>query len=372
MDKNVMDKNKRLSRSTLSLNSLNLKTRNINTFSGFKQNTNRLSTSTQSHETSGLHSDSVQNSAPNSLPNSAFKINSAKNYQEPVQIHKEDSTAPVHATQICNFLWLGNLDNAQDTNFLTKNNITHLINISTYDYENGLPISVNQNNYLHIKILDSDRADLLPHLDCSMKFLKRAHVLWEDSNSQFGTTLVHCQAGISRSSSVVIAFIMNHRHMGWRRSYDYVKARRPSICPNINFTGQLIEYEKELAGKNIIKNIQRERDYDASSEMESNDSLFSLAPSEFIPDQLQPLNWSQNNTNIAKNHAMRQHISGNTSGTTSETNSFNNCSKPRNNGPPNRPKFLKINKYMREINCMNTRSGNNDSSSSTASSGIGA
>ena len=137
----------------------------------------------------------------------------------------------------------------------------------------------------------------------------------------------------------------------------------------MNFTGQLIEYEKELAEKNIIKNYQRERDYDASSEMESNDSSFSLAPSELIPDTFRPFNWSQNNKNTAKNTS--GNTSGNTSRNTSETNSYNNCSKPRNNGPPNRPKFLKINKYMREINCMNPSSGTTDSDS-TASSGIGA
>ena len=328
-----------------------------------------INTKRHSRSTLSLNSLSFKNSKTTNNFNS-YSVNSFENkqsnYQEPVQIKKQlDTTAPIDATQICNFLWLGNLDNAQDTNFLVKNNITHIINISTYDYENGLPPQVNPNNYLHIKILDSDTADLRAHLDVSMKFLKRARILWEDSNSKYGSCLVHCQAGISRSSSLVIAFMMNHRHMGWRRSYDYVKSRRPSICPNMNFNGQLLEYEKELAEKNII-DYRREREYDASSEglgsqksyndnnfnnFHNSDSSFSAAPSEVIPDSFQPINWTQ------------QLPAASPMASTTRTSETNNSRRPR-------PKFLKIStKY---ISCMNTKDRSMDDSESTTSSGIGA
>lgn len=70
-----------------------------------------------------------------------------------------------------------------------------------------------------------------------------------------GRTLVHCMAGVSRSSSICIAYLMKHERMSLKDAYAFVKARRPIIRPNPGFFRQLIEYEKQLFGKSTVTMI---------------------------------------------------------------------------------------------------------------------
>lgn len=58
--------------------------------------------------------------------------------------------------------------------------------------------------------------------------------------------LVHCQAGVSRSATVVIAYLMKHTLMTMTDAYKYVRSRRPVVSPNLNFMGQLLEFERDL------------------------------------------------------------------------------------------------------------------------------
>ncbi len=57
---------------------------------------------------------------------------------------------------------------------------------------------------------------------------------------------MHCQAGVSRSATICIAYLMYHLHMSMEQAYDYLKSRRSVISPNVNFMCQLLDYEAEL------------------------------------------------------------------------------------------------------------------------------
>jgi len=158
--------------------------------------------------------------------------------------------APKEASRVLPFLWQGSLENATDQVFSKDAKITHIVNVSTFTYD--LPSTVHPQNYLQIAVLDAFGAHLAPYLDKCVKFLKSANRLYEDTNGETGSCLVHCQAGISRSSIVSIAFLMNHRHMGWEPAKDYLKQRRYFINPNMNFAGELVTYEKLLIERGVI------------------------------------------------------------------------------------------------------------------------
>jgi protein-tyrosine phosphatase len=58
--------------------------------------------------------------------------------------------------------------------------------------------------------------------------------------------LVHCFAGVSRSSTMVIAYLMKHKHMRLGKAYDLVKSKRKQIHPNDGFWKQLILLDQFL------------------------------------------------------------------------------------------------------------------------------
>ena len=58
--------------------------------------------------------------------------------------------------------------------------------------------------------------------------------------------LIHCMAGVSRSVTLTIAYLMYRYRMSMQSAYQFVKEKRPAISPNLNFMGQLVEFEREL------------------------------------------------------------------------------------------------------------------------------
>jgi len=74
--------------------------------------------------------------------------------------------------------------------------------------------------------------------------------------------LVHCMAGISRSVSMVIYYLMKKHHINYENAITIVKDRRPIANPNNSFKLQLQKYQKkrdnftEIDAKNIIVSIK--------------------------------------------------------------------------------------------------------------------
>lgn len=60
--------------------------------------------------------------------------------------------------------------------------------------------------------------------------------------------LIFCVAGVSRSASICLAYLMKHCNLSLLDAYNYLKKRRPRIKPNCGFFRQLIKYEEELRG----------------------------------------------------------------------------------------------------------------------------
>ena len=58
--------------------------------------------------------------------------------------------------------------------------------------------------------------------------------------------LIHCAAGVSRSTSFVIAYIMKEKKMPYHEAYQLVKEKRKWANPNSGFREQLIDYNAKL------------------------------------------------------------------------------------------------------------------------------
>lgn len=66
----------------------------------------------------------------------------------------------------------------------------------------------------------------------------------DEAREQGSGVLVHCHAGVSRSATVTVAYIMKRQGLCLGDAYKFVKDLRPVISPNLNFMGQLLKYEK--------------------------------------------------------------------------------------------------------------------------------
>ena len=73
-----------------------------------------------------------------------------------------------------------------------------------------------------------------------------SHDITDSIKEKGGRVFVHCHAGISRSATVCIAYIMKHQQKDLTQAYDFVKQRRSCISPNLHFMGQLLEFQKRL------------------------------------------------------------------------------------------------------------------------------
>ena len=73
-----------------------------------------------------------------------------------------------------------------------------------------------------------------------------------------GKTLVHCVAGVSRSATLCLAYLIKHERMPLKKAFAHLKSRRQSIKPNAGFFTQLIEFEIRLLGVATVSMVHNQ------------------------------------------------------------------------------------------------------------------
>ncbi|MED6253626.1 Dual specificity protein phosphatase 22-B [Ataeniobius toweri] len=133
-------------------------------------------------------------------------------------------------------LYLGNIKDAQDRELLAQHNITHILSI----HDTAAPV-LEDMTYLCISAADHSKQNLIQYFRESIMFI-------HESRLKGDGCLVHCVAGVSRSVTLVVAYIMTVTGRGWVESLAAVRAARPCAGPNLGFLRQLEEFENtELA-----------------------------------------------------------------------------------------------------------------------------
>ncbi|KAM4739919.1 dual specificity protein phosphatase 22-B-like [Anableps anableps] len=133
-------------------------------------------------------------------------------------------------------LYLGNIKDAQDRELLAQYNITHILSI----HDTAAPV-LEDMTYLCISAADHSKQNLIQYFRESIMFIHESRLKGEGC-------LIHCVAGVSRSVTLVVAYIMTVTGRGWVESLAAVRAARPCAGPNLGFLRQLEEFENiELA-----------------------------------------------------------------------------------------------------------------------------
>uniref|UniRef100_A0A1D5R5B9 JNK pathway associated phosphatase n=1 Tax=Macaca mulatta TaxID=9544 RepID=A0A1D5R5B9_MACMU len=129
-------------------------------------------------------------------------------------------------------LYIGNFKDARDAEQLSKNKVTHILSV----HDSARPM-LEGVKYLCIPAADSPSQNLTRHFKESIKFIHECRLRGE-------SCLVHCLAGVSRSVTLVIAYIMTVTDFGWEDALHTVRAGRSCANPNVGFQRQLQEFEK--------------------------------------------------------------------------------------------------------------------------------
>lgn len=141
----------------------------------------------------------------------------------------------VYPDRINDFLYIGSLRTAQEQRVYDDLHINRVVTCGL-----GMSITLGEGmDQLLLALADTVDANLSGHLKKGIEYLK-------DAKAKDERVLVHCFAGLSRSASLVCAYLMQENEWTFQQSLDYVRKFRPNVCPNDGFVKQLEAFEKEL------------------------------------------------------------------------------------------------------------------------------
>lgn len=136
-------------------------------------------------------------------------------------------------------IFFGSCSSASSSQFLTSNSITHVLSIGEAPYRR-----IEGVTYHWLSLDDSIGALIGPTVRSAIEIIKFAL----SSNDGQGRIFVHCAAGVSRSPTIVVAYLMVVHSMPLRQALGLVIRARPQVLPNLGFIAQLKRLELELFG----------------------------------------------------------------------------------------------------------------------------
>jgi NDP-sugar pyrophosphorylase family protein len=156
-----------------------------------------------------------------------------------------------------NQIFIGTGVQAKNWKIIRDLNITHIVNCSI-EHE---CIFSDALKYLHCRLEDSLEENIYRDLEKACRFIDNAlNYGLDDNNSdsddqddsrsrngsgsnQQAKILIHCNLGISRSSSILIAYLIRRYRLCLYSAFNYVKDKRIQTAPNQSFLKQLKHFE---------------------------------------------------------------------------------------------------------------------------------
>lgn len=177
---------------------------------------------------------------PPQTPRGEVKPLENSNSEQPVREFqfKRDKLAFFNkeCSRIADHIYLGSDAVAKNREILRQNGITHVLNcvgfVSPEYFKSDLV-------YKTLWLQDSPSEDIT-------SILYDVFDYFEDVREQGGRVFVHCCQGVSRSTSLVIAYLMWREGQSFEDAFQYVKAARGVTNPNMGFACQLLQCQKRV------------------------------------------------------------------------------------------------------------------------------
>lgn len=139
-------------------------------------------------------------------------------------------------SRIIDHVFLGSDAVAKNRDVLRQNGITHVLNCVGFVCPEYFK---NELVYKTLWLQDSPSEDIT-------SILYDVFDYFEDVRERNGRVFVHCCQGVSRSTSLVIAYLMWREGHSFEDAFQQVKAARGVTNPNMGFASQLLQCQKRV------------------------------------------------------------------------------------------------------------------------------
>lgn len=139
-------------------------------------------------------------------------------------------------SKVADHIYLGGDAVARNRDILRQHGITHVLNCVGFVCPEYFKSDLV---YKTLWLQDSPTEDIT-------SILYDVFDYFEDVREQGGRVLVHCYQGVSRSTSLVIAYLMWREGQSFDDAFQYVKAARGIANPNMGFACQLLQCQKRV------------------------------------------------------------------------------------------------------------------------------
>ncbi|CAM4965698.1 unnamed protein product [Rotaria socialis] len=195
-------------------------------------------------------------------------------------------------------LYLGSMKDRTNSTLMVKNKVKRILCIidvpdMVIDRDEYKPTHL-----LNIPAADAQQQDLAQYFEKCIEFIHQARIEHEN-------ILVHCQAGISRSATVVVAYVMTIGDYDVEKALQIVKGARGYIHPNPGFLFQLKRYYTNDVKRNWYRLTRRYPTYvfndDEIFVKESLDAYWQQFEPAFVAE---PVYWTMDRKDSKKNLAV--------------------------------------------------------------------
>ncbi|MGB5366714.1 MAG: dual specificity protein phosphatase [Polyangiales bacterium] len=138
-------------------------------------------------------------------------------------------------------LYLGTRPNRERVQELKGAGVTHVVRCLMEDERSQMAFLQQDFHHLFLGVHDGMHQDIAGTFSQFFDFAAAA-----TANDPKAKLFVHCEVGVSRSSTLVIAWLMKTEGMSFFDAFCRVRSKRFQVLPNIGFASQLQRLEHEL------------------------------------------------------------------------------------------------------------------------------